>query len=84
MSQPAVLAEPLSLERRTDFLSAKIVDLAIEMEESLGAVQAIVYMRRHNVNMTVALRVVLREAERRKVTEWEDSPTLKECMQGWP
>jgi hypothetical protein len=74
MLQTPLAAEQPSVERRTDFLSATIVNLAIDMEANLGAVQAIVYMRRNNVNMAVALRVVLKAAERRKVTAWEDSP----------
>jgi len=56
--------------RRIDFLSEAIINSAIDMEAALGAVHAIVYMRRHNVPMDVALRVVLRQTERRVTSVW--------------
>ena len=58
-------------ERRTDYLSEAIINSAIDMEAALGAVQAIVYMRRHSVPMDVALRVVLKQAERRVTSVWD-------------
>lgn len=58
-------------ERRSDYLSEAIINSAIDMEATLGAVQAIVYMRRHSVPMDVALRVVLKQAERRMTPLWE-------------
>ena len=58
-------------ERRTDYLSEAIINSAIDMEAVIGAVQAIVYMRRHRVPMEVALRVVLKQAERRVTSLWE-------------
>lgn len=57
-------------ERRIDALSESIVNSAIDMEERLGSLHAILYMRRHNIDMSVAVRVVLRRAERRHTIAW--------------
>ena len=57
-------------ERRIDALSESIVNSAIDMEERLGSLHAILYMRRHNIDMSVAVRVVLRRAERRNNIAW--------------
>ena len=57
-------------ERRIDALSESIVNSAIDMEERLGSLYAILYMRRHNIDMSVAVRVVLRRAERRNNIAW--------------
>ena len=60
-------------ERRIDTLSESIVNSAIDMEERLGSLHAILYMRRHNIGMAVAVRVVLRRAERRNNIAWSTS-----------
>ncbi|MEF2270568.1 hypothetical protein V3C40_27630 [Janthinobacterium sp. LS2A] len=60
-------------ERRIDTLSESIVNSAIDMEERLGSLHAILYMRRHNIDMAVAVRVVLRRAERRNNIAWSTS-----------
>lgn len=60
-------------ERRIDTLSESIVNSAIDMEERLGSLHAILYMRRHNIDMSVAVRVVLRRAERRNNIAWSTS-----------
>lgn len=57
-------------ERRIDALSESIVNSAIDMEERLGSLHAILYMRRHNIDMSVAVRVVLKRAERRHNIAW--------------
>lgn len=57
-------------ERRIDALSESIVNSAIDMEERLGSLHAVLYMRRHNIDMSVAVRVVLRRAERRNNIAW--------------
>ena len=54
-------------ERRTDLLTAAIINSAIDMEATLGSVYAIVYMRWHNIDMKLALRVVLGQVERRNI-----------------
>ena len=56
--------------RRSDLLSEAIINSAIDIEAALGAVQAIVFMRRHSISMEVALRVVLKQAERRATSVW--------------
>lgn len=73
MTQSAVFSETQSIERRRDFISGTRVDLAIDIEATLGVVQAILYMRKHNIDMTVALRVVLRSDERRDRSEQEST-----------
>ena len=75
MSNKFVPTNSASIERRADFLSETIINSAIDMEAALGAVQAIVYMQRHNVPMDVALRVLLKQAERRRTTAWQINPT---------
>lgn len=60
-------------DRRHDTLSESIVNSAIDMEETLGSLHAILYMRRHNIDMSVAMRVVLRRAERRASLAWSTS-----------
>jgi hypothetical protein len=62
-----------SNDRRNDILSESIVNSAIDMEETLGSLHAILYMRRHNIDMSVAVRVVLRRAERRTSLAWSTS-----------
>ena len=56
--------------RRSDLLSEAIINSAIDIEAALGSVQAIVFMRRHSISMEVALRVVLKQAERRATSVW--------------
>lgn len=60
-------------EKRTDLLTAAIINSAIDMEATLGSVCAIVYMRRHNIDMELALRVVLKKADRRMAFAWPTS-----------
>lgn len=67
-----ITIDQLNGERRKDVLTSETINLAIDMEATLGAVQAIVYMRQRNVDMAVALRVILKEAERRKVATCPD------------
>lgn len=70
----AFLPSPLTLsDRRSDILSESIVNSAIDMEESLGSLHAILYMRRHNIDMSVAMRVISRCAERRASLAWSTS-----------
>lgn len=68
MGNKFVPTNSASIERRADLLSEAIINSAIDMEAALGAVQAIVYMQRHSVPMDVALRVLLKQAERRFTT----------------
>lgn len=60
-------------DRRTDLLSESIVNSAIDMEAELGSLHAILYMRRHNIDMQVALRVIMRQTERRNSLAWSTS-----------
>ena len=71
MGNKFVPTNSASIERRADLLSEAIINSAIDMEAALGAVQAIVYMQRHSVPMDVALRVLLKQAERRFTTPWQ-------------
>ena len=64
---------PTVADRRNDTLSESIVNSAIDMEETLGSLHAILYMRRHNIAMAVAVRVVLRHADRRASLAWSTS-----------
>jgi hypothetical protein len=57
-------------ERRKDFLTEAIINSAIDMEATLGSVYAIVFMRRQHIGMELALRVVLKQAERRNALAW--------------
>lgn len=70
MESEFLLANSVLSNRRSDFLSEAIINSAIDMEAALGAVQAIVYMRRHGIAMEAALRVVLKQAERRVTSVW--------------
>lgn len=55
----------LSHERRSDLLTEAIINSAIDIEATLGSVYAVVFMRQHDIGMDLALRIVLRQAERR-------------------
>lgn len=59
-----------SHERRADLLTEAIINSAIDMEATLGSVYAIVFMRRNHIGMELALRVVLKQAERRNTFAW--------------
>ena len=56
---------PNPQERRKDVLTEAIINSAVDMEATLGAVYTIVFMLRNHVRMELALRVVLQQAERR-------------------
>ena len=58
-------------ERRQDLLTEAIINSAIGMEATLGSVYAIVFMRRHQIGMELALRVVLKQADRRNTFAWQ-------------
>lgn len=73
MANGFLQSTPTPPEKRTDLLTAAIINSAIDMETTLGTVYAIVYMRRHNIDMELALRVVLKKAERRTAVTWSTS-----------
>lgn len=52
-------------EKRMDLLTEAIVNSAIDMEATLGSVYAIAYMLRHNIDIELAMRVVLKQNDRR-------------------
>ncbi|WP_292932367.1 hypothetical protein [Noviherbaspirillum sp.] len=55
----------MPFSRRSDFVTAEVVEKGIALQEVLGTKAAADFLRRKMIDMEVASRVLLRPAERR-------------------